>query len=114
MEDGTSREAKDRRTRESKGGSAEESGSEEHISGKVQEPARTGIVGRGCVEGFSEGVDLTAFGRLPSNQLVQACAGNSVPFSKVPGQGFDYKKATLEQGDLEAVLSTDGSVHTHF
>ena len=101
----------DRRKRESKGGSTEESGSEEHISGKVQEPGRTGKDGRGCVEGICEGVDLTACGRLASNQLVHACAGIPVPFSKVPGQGCQtgnfIKQATLEQGDLEDWLSTD-------
>ena len=47
---------------------------------------------------------------MASNQLVHACAGNPVSFGKVPGQvlqAVDYEKATLEQGDLEAVLSTD-------
>ena len=79
--------SKDKRTRESKGGSTEESGSEEHISGKVQEPGRTRNVGRGFVDGFFDGIDLTACGRLAPNQLEHACAGNPVPFRKVPDQG---------------------------
>ena len=96
----------------SRGGLTEESGSglEQHIPGKAEEPAGTRIVGRGCVEGIFEGVDLIACGRLASNQLVHACSGNPVPFSKVPGQGLQtgnfIEQATLEQGDLEAVLST--------
>ena len=57
-----------------------------------------------------EGIDLTACGRLVTNQLVHSCAGNPVPFSKVPGQGSQagnfIEQATLEQGVLEAVLST--------
>ena len=51
-------ETKDRRTRESKGGSTEESyetGSEEQISRNVQEPGRKGQVWRGCVELDSRG-----------------------------------------------------------
>ena len=42
---------------------------------------------------------------------VHVCAGNPVPFSKVPGQvplAVNSVKATLEQGDLSALLSTDG------
>ena len=58
-----------------------------------------------------EGVGLTACGRLAPNQLVHACAGKPVPFSKVPGQGLQAGNfivhAALEQGDLEAKLSTD-------
>ena len=49
-------------------------------------------------------------GRLAPNQFVNACAGKPVSFSKFPGQRFqavDYEKAILEQGDLEAVLSSD-------
>ena len=80
-------------------------------SGKVQEPGRTGKVGRGVVEIRFWGIDLTACGRLASNQLVHACAGDPIPFSKVPGKcsqaGNVIKQATLEQGDLEDWLSTD-------
>ena len=49
--------SKDRRKKESKGGSTEESGSgsEEMIVGKAKEPAGTRKVGRGCVEGFFGG-----------------------------------------------------------
>ena len=50
-------------------------------------------------------------GRLAPNQLIHVCAGKPVPFSKVPGQvlpAVDYEQATFEQGDLEAVLATDG------
>ena len=42
---------------------------------------------------------------------VHLCAGNPVPFRKVPGQvlpAVNFVKATLEPGDLLAVLSTDG------
>ena len=49
-------------------------------------------------------------GQLASNQLVHACVGNPVPFSKVPGQvlqDVNYEKATVAQGDLEVVLFTD-------
>ena len=51
-------ESKDRRARESKGGSTEESyetRSEEHSPGEVQEPGRKGQVWRGCVEFDSRG-----------------------------------------------------------
>ena len=46
--------SKDRRKKESQGGSTEESGSgsEEIIPGKAEEPAGTRTVGRRCVEGF--------------------------------------------------------------
>ena len=46
--------SKDRRKKESKGGSTEESGSglEEHIPGKAGEPAGTRKVWRGCVQGI--------------------------------------------------------------
>ena len=76
------------------------------------EPGRKGKVRRGCAEELSEGVDLIAWGRLASSQLVHACAGNPVLFSKVAGQGsqaVDYMQATFEQGDLEDCLSIDGA-----
>ena len=46
--------SKDRRKKESKGGSMEESGSgsEGNIPGKAEEPSGMRKVGRGCVEGF--------------------------------------------------------------
>ena len=85
--------------------------------GKTQEPGRKGKLGRGCVEGIFDGTDSTACGRFASNQRVHACAGNPVPFSKVPSQGSQagncIDQATLEQGVLEDWLSTDGGgVHT--
>ena len=68
------------------------------------------------MDGKFEGIDKTACGRLASNQLVHACAGKPVPFSKVPGQGsqaVDCAQATLEQGDPEDWLYIDGEgVHT--
>ena len=60
-----------------------------------------------CFEDF----DLAECGRLATNQLVHACAGNPVPFSKGPGQvlqAVNFVKVTFEQGDLEEQLSTDG------
>ena len=57
-------------------------------------------VGRGCDEGIVEGFELSACGRLASNQLVHAGAGNPVPLSKVPGQvlqAFDFVDSALEQ-----------------
>ena len=39
------------------------------------------------LKGFVEGIDLTARGRLASNQFVHVCTGSPIPFSKVPGQG---------------------------
>ena len=53
-----------RREKESKGGSTEESGSgwKEHIPGKAEEPGSTRKVGRGYVEGIFEGIDLIACG----------------------------------------------------
>ena len=65
-------ESKDRRTRESKGGSTQD---ELHIPVKVQEPACKGNNWRDYVEWIFEDVDLTACGRLASNQLVNTCAG---------------------------------------
>ena len=47
---------------------------------------------------------------MATNQLVHACGGNPVPFSKFPGQVLqvvDYEKVTLELGDFEVVFSTD-------
>ena len=77
---------------------------------QVQEPGRTGKVGRGCVEGVLEGIDLTACGRLATNHFVHACVGNPVPFSKVRGQGSQIgnfiEQASLEQGDPEDWLSS--------
>ena len=61
-----------------------------------------------------EGVS-TACGRLASNQLIHANAGNPVPLSKAPGQvppAFDFVFCAREQGDQQfLVLSTDGGVH---
>ena len=74
--------SKDRRKRESKGGSTKESGSEEHISGKVQKPGRTGKVGRSCVEGYCDGIDLTACGRLATNQLVHDALAAQFPSAR--------------------------------
>ena len=105
--------SKGRMTEMSKGVSTRklhEPGLEEHIPGKVQEPGREEKNESGH-EGFLLGMNLSACGRLASNQLVHACAGNPVPFSKVPGQvlqaGNFIEQATLEQGDLEDWLSTE-------
>ena len=87
-------------------------GPEEHISRTVQDPGRKGKVGRGCVEGMFEGVDLNLNGRLASNLLVHASGGKPDPFSKDEAQvggAVNFVEGAFEQGDLTfPVLSTDG------
>ena len=51
-------------------------------SGTAEEPSGMIKIGRGCFEGFRMGFDLTACGRLASNQLGHVSGDKPDPFSK--------------------------------
>ena len=91
------------------GGSRDESGHERARKGQEQMLGRDEQVG-GDVEGVFEGLLVCC--RLAPNELIHACAGNPVLFSKVRGQvlqAVDDVQAILQQGDREAVLSILGA-----